>query len=126
MTHPLKGFPNRVIYTDFRTRHATLAPKEAHKAMKLVKRPVTEEKKNIAATHAIMDKVNLVGEKLTLGSSSEPVSLVSWEKSVMTGSMTWLPCSKKQLELSMQEESIRSLLVVQRTIRNYMNGKKWL
>merc|ERR1719312_2258661 len=30
--------------------------------MKLVKRPVTEEKKNIAATHAIMDKVNLVGD----------------------------------------------------------------
>ena len=126
LTHPLKGFPNRVIYTDFRTRHAILAPKEAHKAMKLVKRPVTEEKKNIAATHAIMDKVNLVREKLTLRSSSEPVSLVSWKKSVMTGSMTWLPCSKKQLELSMQEESIRSLLVVQRTIRNYMNGKKWL
>ena len=94
LTHPLKGFPNRVIYTDFRTRYAILAPKEAHNAMKLVKRPVTEEKKNIAATHAIMDKVNLVGEKLTPRSSSEPVSLVSWEKSVMTGSMTWLPCSK--------------------------------
>merc|ERR1711892_999925 len=53
------GFPNRVVYLDFRTRYAILAPKEAHKAMKLVKRPVTEEKKNIAATHAVMDKVNL-------------------------------------------------------------------
>ena len=26
-------------------------------AMKMVKRPVTDEKKNIAATHAIMDKI---------------------------------------------------------------------
>merc|ERR1711887_262241 len=62
-----KGFPNRVMYLDFRTRYAILAPKEAHKAMKLVKRPVTEEKKNIAATHAIMDKVNLVGDKFQYG-----------------------------------------------------------
>merc|ERR1719318_883342 len=62
-----KGFPNRVIYLDFRTRYAILAPKEAHKAMKLVKRPVTEEKKNIAATHAVMDKVALVGDKFQYG-----------------------------------------------------------
>merc|ERR1719365_479109 len=43
-----KGFPNRVLYLDFRTRYAILAPKEAVAAMKKVKRPVTEEKKNIA------------------------------------------------------------------------------
>ena len=42
-----KGFPNRVIYLDFRSCYAILAPKEAHKAMKLVKRPITEEKKNM-------------------------------------------------------------------------------
>ena len=41
----------------FRLRYAILAPKEAHKAMKMVKRPVTDEKKNIAATHAVMDKI---------------------------------------------------------------------
>ena len=58
-----KGFPNRVIYLDFRSYYAILAPKEAHKAMKLVKRPITEEKKNIAATNAVMDKVNMVGDK---------------------------------------------------------------
>ena len=40
-----------------------LGPKEAVAAMKKVKRPVTEEKKNIAATHAVMDKVNLIGDK---------------------------------------------------------------
>ena len=36
-------------------------------AMKKVKRPVTEEKKNIAATHAVMDKVNLIGDKFQYG-----------------------------------------------------------
>merc|ERR1719422_463709 len=34
--------------------------------MKKVKRPVTEEKKNIAATHAVMDKVNLIGDKFKI------------------------------------------------------------
>ena len=58
-----KGYPNRIIYNDFRTRYVILAPKESVAAMKKVKRPVTEEKKNIAATHAVMDKVNLIGDK---------------------------------------------------------------
>ena len=76
-----KGYPNRIIYngtclhafdvlkilifhiSDFRTRYVILAPKESVAAMKKVKRPVTEEKKNIAATHAVMDKINLVGDK---------------------------------------------------------------
>ena len=53
----------RILYGDFRTRYTILAPKEAVAAMKKVKRPVTEEKKNIAATHAVMDKVNLIGDK---------------------------------------------------------------
>ena len=53
----------RILYGDFRTRYVILGPKEAVAAMKKVKRPVTEEKKNIAATHAVMDKVNLIGDK---------------------------------------------------------------
>ena len=57
----------RILYGDFRTRYTILAPKEAVAAMKKVKRPVTEEKKNIAATHAVMDKVNLIGDKFQYG-----------------------------------------------------------
>ena len=48
-------------------RYAILAPKEAHKAMKMVKRPVTDEKKNIAATHAVMDKIAMSTEKFGYG-----------------------------------------------------------
>ena len=109
-----KGYPNRIIYNDFRTRYVILAPKESVAAMKKVKRPVTEEKKNIAATHAVMDKINLVGDKFQYGesttemfivqwlsyffsyqatprSSSVLVSSVSWRRSVTTASTTWWP-----------------------------------
>jgi len=85
-----KGFPNRVIYNDFRVRYAILAPKEAHKAMKMVKRPITEEKKSIAACHAVMDKVNLVGDKFQYGHtrfSSGLVSSVLWRKFAMNASI---------------------------------------
>ena len=108
-----KGYPNRIIYNDFRTRYVILAPKEAVAAMKKVKRPVTEEKKHIAATHAVMDKINLIGDKFQYGelttdnevkyllymffyqatprSSSVLVSWVSWRRSVTTASTTWWP-----------------------------------
>ena len=70
-----KGYPNRIIYNDFRTRYVILAPKEAVAAMKKVKRPVTEEKKNIAATHAVMDKINLVGDKFQYGKSTVDIGV---------------------------------------------------
>ena len=70
-----KGYPNRIIYNDFRTRYVILAPKESVAAMKKVKRPVTEEKKNIAATHAVMDKINLVGDKFQYGESTTEVDV---------------------------------------------------
>merc|ERR1719495_177739 len=131
-----KGFPNRVIYLDFRTRYAILAPKEAHKAMKLVKRPVTEEKKNIAATHAIMDKVNLVGDKFQYGHTK-----IFFRAGVL-GLMEEIRDDRINLLVSMLQSWIRAfyarriykklwdhkqgLLVVQRTVRNYMMGKQWI
>merc|ERR1712117_948133 len=131
-----KGFPNRVIYADFRTRYAILAPKEAHKAMKLVKRPVTEEKKNIAATHAVMDKVNLVGDKFQYGHTK------IFFRTGILGLMEEIRDDRINDLVAMFQGAIRAfyarriykklydhkfgLLVIQRTIRNYMIGKKWL
>jgi len=131
-----KGFPNRVIYLDFRTRYAILAPKEAHKAMKLVKRPVTEEKKNIAATHAVMDKVALVGDKFQYGHTK------IFFRAGILGLMEEIRDDRINDLVSMLQGAIRAyyarriykklwdhkmgLLVAQRTIRNYMIGKKWL
>merc|ERR1719400_1069467 len=131
-----KGFPNRVIYADFRTRYAILAPKEAHKAMKLVKRPVTEEKKNIAATHAIMDKVNLVGDKFQYGHTK------IFFRAGILGLMEEIRDDRINNLVAMLQGTIRAyyarriynrlwkhkmgLLVAQRTIRGYMIGKTWL
>merc|ERR1719495_1650485 len=130
-----KGFPNRVIYLDFRTRYAILAPKEAHKAMKLVKRPVTEEKKNIAATHAVMDKVALVGDKFQYGHTK------IFFRAGILGLMEEIRDDRINDLVSMLQGAIRAyyarriynrlwkhkmgLLVAQRTIRGYMIGKTW-
>merc|ERR1711887_27617 len=131
-----KGFPNRVMYADFRTRYAILAPKEAVKAMKLVKRPITEEKKNIAATHAVMDKIQLVGDKFQYGHTK-----VFFRAGIL-GLMEELRDDRVNDLVAMLQGAIRAyyarriykklwdhkmgLLVAQRTIRNYMIGKKWL
>merc|ERR1719400_1844198 len=131
-----KGYPNRVLYLDFRTRYAILAPKEAHLAMKKVKRPITEEKKNIAATHAVMDKVNLIGDKFQYGHTK------IFFRAGILGLMEEIRDDRINDLVSMLQGAIRAfyakriykklfdhkfgLLVAQRTIRNYMIGKKWL
>jgi myosin heavy chain 6/7 len=131
-----KGFPNRVIYNDFKVRYAILAPKEAHKAMKTVKRPITEEKKSIAATHAVMDKVSLVGDKFQYGHTK-----IFFRAGVL-GLMEEIRDDRINLLVSMLQSWIRAfyarriykklwdhkqgLLVVQRTIRNYLMGKQWI
>merc|ERR1719431_1046098 len=131
-----KGFPNRVIYLDFRTRYAILAPKEAVKAMKKVSRPVTDEKKNIAATHAVMDKIELSMEKFQYGHTK------IFFRAGILGLMEEIRDDKINELVAQMQGAIRAyyarriykklydhkygLMVAQRTIRNYMIGKKWL
>merc|ERR1712012_763429 len=131
-----KGFPNRIMYADFRLRYCILAPKEAYKAMKMVKRPVTDEKKNIAAAHAVMDKVNLIGDKFQYGHTK-----VFFRAGVL-GHMEELRDDRINLLVSMLQSWIRGyfarkvykklwdhkrgLLCVQKCIRSFMIGKQWL
>jgi len=131
-----KGFPNRVMYADFRSRYAILAPKDAHQAMKKVKRPVTEEKKNIAATHAIMDKIQMTGDKFQYGHTK------IFFRAGILGLMEEYRDDTVHGLVAMLQGAIRAyyarriykklwdhkmgLLVAQRSIRNYMIGKKWL
>merc|ERR1719189_73634 len=104
--------------------------------MKKVKRPITEEKKNIAATHAIMDKINLVGDKFQYGHTK------IFFRAGILGLMEEIRDDCINDLVSMLQGAIRAfyakriykklwdhkmgLLVAQRTIRNYMIGKKWL
>jgi myosin heavy chain 6/7 len=131
-----KGYPNRIIYNDFRTRYSILAPKEAVAAMKKIKRPITEEKKNIAATHAVMDKVNLIGDKFQYGHTK------IFFRAGILGLMEEIRDDGINSLVSMLQGTIRAyyarriykrlwshkmgLLVTQRTIRGYMIGKTWL
>merc|ERR1719397_2412337 len=131
-----KGYPNRIIYNDFRTRYVILAPKESVAAMKKVKRPVTEEKKNIAATHAVMDKINLVGDKFQYGHTK------IFFRAGILGLMEEIRDDCINNLVAMMQGSIRAyyarriynrlwkhkmgLLVSQRAIRGYMIGKTWL
>ena len=131
-----KGYPNRIIYNDFRTRYVILAPKESVAAMKKVKRPVTEEKKNIAATHAVMDKINLVGDKFQYGHTK------IFFRAGILGLMEEIRDDCINNLVAMMQGTIRAyyarriynrlwkhkmgLLVAQRTIRGYMIGKTWL
>merc|ERR1719381_132630 len=131
-----KGFPNRILYGDFRTRYVILGPKEAVAAMKKVKRPVTEEKKNIAATHAVMDKVNLIGDKFQYGHTK------IFFRAGILGLMEEIRDDCINNLVAMMQGTIRAyyarriykrlwdhkrgLLVAQHAIRGYMIGKKWL
>ncbi|CAB4063112.1 MYH6_7 [Lepeophtheirus salmonis] len=108
-----KGFPNRVMYADFRQRYAILAPKEAHKAMKMVKRPVTEDKKNIAATHAVMDKTPLTLAQFQYGHTKiffRAGVLGQMEENAFTKS-----CGSIREDFSVFKEPSE----------NYMMGQKW-
>merc|ERR550532_1643987 len=131
-----KGFPNRVMYADFRLRYCILAPREAYKAMKAVKRPITDEKKNIAAGHAVMDKVNLIGDKFQYGHTK-----IFFRAGVL-GHMEELRDERVTHLVSCMQSWVRGyfarkvykklwdhkrgLLCVQKCIRGYMIGKQWL
>ena len=131
-----KGYPNRIIYNDFHTRYVILAPKESVATMKKMKRPVTEEKKNIAATHAVMDKINLVGDKFKNGHTK------IFFRAGILGLMEEIRDDCINNLVAMLQGTIRayyarriynrlwkhkmSLLVAQRTIKGYMIGKTWL
>ncbi|QQP54482.1 Myosin heavy chain 1, partial [Caligus rogercresseyi] len=130
-----KGFPNRVIYADFRQRYAILAPKEAHKAMKMVKRPVTEDKKNIAATHAVMEKTPLTLAQFQYGHTKiffRAGILGQMEEmrddrvnGLITFLQSWIRGYGTRRVYKKLWEHKKGLLCIQRTIRNYMMGQKW-
>ncbi len=124
------------MYADFRYRYAILAPKEAHKAMKMVKRPVTDEKKNIAATHAVMEKVDLSKEKYQFGHTKIffRAGILGLMEEFRDDRVTDLVTMLQAWCRAYQARKVyyklwahkRGLFIIQRTIRNFMMGKRWL
>eukprot|EP00095_Tigriopus_kingsejongensis_P012356 maker-scaffold198_size266703-snap-gene-1.28 protein:Tk12356 transcript:maker-scaffold198_size266703-snap-gene-1.28-mRNA-1 annotation:"myosin heavy muscle isoform x29" len=113
----------------------TTEPK-AHKAMKMVKRPVTDEKKNIAATHAVMEKIQMSKEKFGYGHTkiffrAGVLGLMEEIRDdkvneLVTCLQSWIRGNDTRMAYKKLWDHKRGLYVAQRTIRNYLMGKKWL
>merc|ERR1719438_719104 len=119
------GFPNKVVYPEFKERYNILAAAAVAKA-----------KKDKDAAGAVMKTINLDPEKFRLGHTKvffragilgymEEVredrigSVLSWLQSQARGKASRLVFKK------MQDQKL-ALYCLQRTIRNYYIGKTWL
>jgi myosin heavy chain 6/7 len=120
-----KGFPNKMLYPEFRARYNILAATAVAKA-----------KNDKSAAKAVLDKVKLEAEKFRLGHTKvffragilgymEEVredrigAVLSFLQGQARGKASRLVYAK------MQQQKL-SLYACQRTIRNYYIGKTWL
>ena len=120
-----KGFPNKMVYPEFKVRYNILAAQAVAKA-----------KNDKNAARAVLDAISLETEKYRLGHTKvffragilgymEEVredrigSVLSWLQSQARGKASRLVFKK------MQEQKL-ALYCVQRTIRNYYIGKTWM
>merc|ERR1712072_1263843 len=120
-----KGFPNKIVYPEFKSRYNILAAMAVAKA-----------KKDKDAAAAVMEVIKLDPEKFRLGHTKvffragilgfmEEVredrigSVLSWLQAQARGKASRL-CFKK-----LQDQKL-SLYCLQRTIRNYHIGRTWL
>merc|ERR1711935_941484 len=119
------GFPNKIMYPEFKERYNILAAKEVAKA-----------KKDKDAADAVLVKIALETEKFRLGHTKVFFSagilgymeevredrigmVLSWLQSQARGKASRLVFKK------LQDQKL-SLYCLQRTIRNYYIGKTWL
>merc|ERR1712242_395301 len=120
-----KGFPNKMLYPEFKARYNILAAGAVAKA-----------KNDKAAAKAVLDTIKLEAEKYRLGHTKvffragilgymEEVredrigSVLSWLQSMARSKASRMVFKK------MQDQKL-SLYCLQRTIRNYYIGKTWL
>jgi len=120
-----KGFPNKMVYPEFKSRYNILAAQAVAKA-----------KNDKSAAGAVLNAIQLEAEKYRLGHTKvffragilgymEEVredrigSVLSWLQSQARGKASRLLFKK------MQDQKL-ALYCLQRTIRNYYIGKTWL
>jgi myosin heavy chain 6/7 len=120
-----KGFPNKMVYPEFKVRYNILAAQAVAKA-----------KNDKGAARAVLDAISLEAEKYRLGHTKvffragilgymEEVredrigSVLSWLQAQARGKASRIVFKK------MQDQKL-ALYCCQRTIRNYYIGKTWL
>ncbi|XP_026760994.2 myosin heavy chain, muscle [Galleria mellonella] len=119
-----KGFPNRMVYPDFKHRYKILCPN-------LIKEPITPEK----ATEKILEQTGLDSESFRLGKTKvffragvlgqmeelrddRLSKIVSWLQAYIRGYL-----SRKEYK-KLQEQRL-ALQVVQRNLRKYLQLRTW-
>ncbi|KAI8436482.1 hypothetical protein MSG28_010041 [Choristoneura fumiferana] len=119
-----KGFPNRMVYPDFKLRYKILCPN-------LIKEPITPEK----ATEKILEQTGLDSESFRLGKTKvffragvlgqmeelrddRLSKIVSWLQAYIRGYL-----SRKEFK-KLQEQRV-ALQVVQRNLRKYLQLRTW-
>merc|ERR1719464_1544498 len=120
-----KGFPNKIMYPEFKGRYNILAAKAVAKA-----------KNDKAAAGAVMDVIQLDKEKFRLGHTkvffrAGILGVMEEIREDRIGSvLAWLQSGARGKASRMQFKKLQdqklALYCCQRTIRNYYIGKTWL
>jgi len=120
-----KGFPNKMLYPEFKGRYNILAAKAVAKA-----------KNDKGAAGAVMDVIKLDKEKFRLGHTKIffRAGILGFMEEVREDKigevLSWLQAGARGKASRMQFKKLQdqklALYCVQRTIRNYYIGKTWL
>merc|ERR1719385_628029 len=120
-----KGFPNKVLYPEFKSRYNILAAAAVAKA-----------KKDKAAAGAVMDVIQLDKEKFRLGHTKVffRAGILGFMEEVREDRigqvLAWLQSGARGKASRMQFKKLQdqklALYCCQRTIRNFYIGKTWL
>ena len=120
-----KGFPNKTVYAEFKSRYNILAAKAVAKA-----------KNDKGAAGAVMDAIQMEKEKFRLGHTkvffrAGILGLMEEIREDKIGSvLSWLQAGARGKASRMQFKKLQNqklaLYCCQRTIRNYYIGKTWL
>merc|ERR1711994_604004 len=120
-----KGFPNKMMYPEFKLRYNILAAKAVAKA-----------KNDKAAAGAVMDVIKLDKEKIRLGHTKGffRAGILGFMEEVREDKigevLSWLQAGARGKASRMQFKKLQdqklALYACQRTIRNYYIGKTWL
>lgn len=120
-----KGFPNKMLYPEFKQRYNILAAGAVAKA-----------KKDKDAAKAVLDAINLEAEKYRLGHTKVffRAGILGYMEEVrddkISNVLSWLQAQARgkgsRLVFKKMQMQKLALYCLQRTMRNYMMGKTWL
>ena len=120
----MRGFPNRVLYPDFRSRYAILAQKE-----------IDSTKDNKEGVYKLMDKIDFSREKYRLGHTKvffRAGALAAMEESrddIVLKLVRWLQGEirgrYRRRDYQKRHDQVHLMTVIQRNFRKYFELRNW-